>query len=57
MLLIHSLGSEEFGYKETEYSRNTFESTLYNTENVFWKLIQDLEYVYHYQISDLGKML
>jgi len=36
--------------RKTEYSRNSFESTLklkhcgiYNTENVFWKLIQDLE--------------
>ena len=40
--------------RKTEYSRNSFESTLklqhcgiYNTENVLWKLIQDLEDVRH----------
>ena len=34
-----------------------FWNTVYNTENHFWKLIQDLEDVHPWQISDLGEML
>jgi len=49
MLLIQSLGSEELGQRKTEYSTNSKTETfcIYNTENVFWKLIQDLEDVHH----------